>query len=76
MNFRSRNIKTKDYQGKIILQEFIEPIEDRDYRVWVLDGKVVFYCYPIKGRLGVPLPKGWDENNSRLKIHLSNLFIW
>lgn len=25
-----------------------------------LSGKVVLYCYPIKGRPGVPLPQGWD----------------
>ena len=34
---------SKDYEGKILLQEFIQPIEDKDYRVWVVDGKVVFF---------------------------------
>jgi len=41
-----------------------------------MDGKVVFYCYTIKGRLGVPLPEGWDKNYSRPRVHLSNCFIW
>jgi len=41
-----------------------------------MDGKVVFYCYPIKGCLGVPLPEGWDENSLCRRIYLSNLFIW
>jgi len=32
-----------DYRGKIILQKFVSPTEDKDYRIWVLGGKVIFY---------------------------------
>ena len=35
--------KQKNYQGHTILQEFIEPIKNHDYRVWVINGEVVFY---------------------------------
>lgn len=39
-----KNIQnSENYGGKIIIQEFIEPIEPNDYRVWVIGGKAAFY---------------------------------
>ncbi len=32
-----------DYRGGIILQEFLEPIEANDYRVWIIGGKLSFH---------------------------------
>jgi len=36
-------LKSDDYKGDIVLQEFIEPIEPRDYRVCVVDNEVIYY---------------------------------
>lgn len=27
----------------------------------IIKGKVVFYCYPMTGQPGVPIPDGWDQ---------------
>jgi RimK family alpha-L-glutamate ligase len=32
-----------EYNGGIVFQEFLEPAEDNDYRVWVIDNKISFY---------------------------------
>ena len=34
--------KDSNYTGGILLQEFIEPVEPNDYRVWVINGRVTF----------------------------------
>ncbi|MBT7660753.1 hypothetical protein HN604_01575 [archaeon] len=34
---------SEDYSGGIILQEFCEPLESYDYRVWVVGGEAILY---------------------------------
>lgn len=34
---------SEDYSGDVIIQEFLEPIESRDYRVCVFDGEILYH---------------------------------
>ncbi|MFW9874201.1 MAG: RimK family alpha-L-glutamate ligase [Candidatus Thorarchaeota archaeon] len=34
---------SEDYQGGIIIQEFVNSTEDNDYRIWIIGGKFLFY---------------------------------
>ena len=39
-----KNIKEgANYNGGTILQEFLEPVENNDYRVWIIGGKLTFH---------------------------------
>ncbi|MBT3984896.1 ATP-grasp domain-containing protein [archaeon] len=44
----------EDYDGEILLQEFVTPVEPNDYRVAVLNGKVLF----VHGRSLISLKAG------------------
>jgi peroxiredoxin len=35
--------------------------DDRELDLSGIKGQVVFYCYPMTGQPGIPLPNGWDQ---------------
>lgn len=46
--------------GKSLPNVVVNSTSNREVNIAHLEGKVVFYCYPMTGKPGVKLPDGWD----------------
>jgi peroxiredoxin len=47
--------------GKKLPKVVLTSTRGRQVDLSHIEGKVVFYCYPMTGQPGVPLPDGWDQ---------------
>ncbi|MEC5031898.1 MAG: peroxiredoxin [Oscillatoria sp. PMC 1051.18] len=46
--------------GKSLPNVILQSTSNRPINIANIQGKVVFYCYPMTGKPGVKLPDGWD----------------
>lgn len=47
--------------GKKLPKVVLTSTRGRQVNLSDIKGKVVFYCYPMTGQPGVPLPDGWEQ---------------
>ena len=48
-------------RGLMLPQISLQSTQGKDIAIGGIAGRVVIYCYPMTGQLGVALPDGWDE---------------
>ncbi len=47
--------------GKSLPNIILHSTSDKQVNISNIEGKVVFYCYPMTGQPGIKLPDGWDS---------------